>query len=258
MTYTYQSLLTLILPLTIIVSSAYAQTVVLVGLSHFPPFIEAREQKIEGLAADMLELMNQHQDKYDFQGVATLSNTRHKIFGMGRYDMSMFDNLAWGWSDFDVDASEVFLKGGEVYIARAEPGRDQSYFMDFNNKTMIGIKGYHYKFADYKSDEAYLVSNFNMQLTKSVTGSINMLLNGNRGDIAVVSKSFLAQYFNKFPLARQKILVSKKIDQAYNHSIIIRKGIKPSIDEIDQILKELNQNGKLPNLWRKIAPDSIY
>jgi len=258
MTYTHQSLLSFIFALAITAPPTYAQKSVLVGLAHFPPFVEAREQKIGGLAADMLKLMNQHQDKYDFQGVPTLAKTRHKIFGLGRYDMSMFDNLAWGWSGYNVDSSEVFLRGGEVYIAKAEPGRDESYFMDFKNKTMIGITGYHYKFADFKSDEAYLTSNFNMQLTKSNTGSITMLLSGERGDIAVVSKSFLAQYFNKHPQARQQILVSKKIDQAYNHSIIIRKGISPSIDEINQILKELNQNGKLPALWRQIAPDSIY
>jgi len=258
MTYSYKSLLTFILSLVIIAPSAYAQKVVLVGLAHFPPFIEAREQRIGGLAGDMLELMNQHQDKYDFQGIPTLANTRHKIFGLGRYDMSMFDNLAWGWSGYNVDSSEVFLGGGEVYIARTEPGRDESYFTNFKNKTMIGITGYHYKFADYKSDEAFLSSNFNMQLTKSNIGSITMLLSGNRGDIAVVSKSFLAQYFNKHPQARQQILVSKKIDQAYNHSIIIRKDVSPSIDEINQILKELNQNGKLPKLWSQIAPDSIY
>jgi len=253
-----KSFLFIILSLAIIAPSTYAQKIVLVGLAHFPPFIEAREQKVGGLAADMLQLMNQHQDKYIFQGVPTLANTRHKIFGMGRYDMSMFDNLAWGWSDYEVDSSEVFLKGGEVYIARVEPGRDESYFKNFKNKTMIGIKGYHYKFADFNADEAFLISNFNMQLTKSNTGSITMLLSGNRGDIAVVSKSFLAKYFNKHPQARQQILVSKKIDQAYNHSIIIRKGIKPSIDEINQILKALNQNGKLPKLWHQISPDSIY
>jgi len=254
----YKAFITLILPLIIMMPKAYAQQVVLVGLAHFPPFVEARENKIGGLAADMLKLMNQHQDKYVFQGIPTLANTRHKIFGLRRYDMSMFDNLAWGWSGYQVDSSDVFLRGGEVYIARVKPGRDESYFMSFDNKTMIGIKGYHYKFADYNADETFLTSNFNMQLTKSNIGSINMLLSGTRGDIAVVSKSFLAQYFNKYPKARQQILVSKKIDQEYNHSIIIRKGIKPSINEINQILKELDLNGKLPNLWRQISPDSIY
>jgi len=258
MKYTHKPLLALIIFYAIFAPSAYAEKVVLVGLAHFPPFIEAREQKIEGLAADMLLLMNQHQDNYFFQGIPTLANTRHKIFGLGRYDMSMFDNLAWGWSDYDVDASEVFLRGGEVYIARAKTGRDESYFMHFKNKIMIGIKGYHYKFADYNADEDFLTSNFNMQLTKSNIGSINMLRSGNRGDIAVVSKSFLAQYFNQYPEVRETILVSKKVDQEYQHSIIIRKDIKPSIDEINQILKELNQNGKLPKLWRQIDPDSIY
>ena len=239
-------------------SQAYSKEVIKVGLAHFPPFIEARGHEVSGLAAQMLELMNQHQDKYEFQALPTLPATRHHTFRLGRYDMSMFDNLAWGWRGFDVDASDVYLRGGEVYIARAEPGRDDSYFTDFKKKTIIGIHGYHYKFADFNADEQFLKQTFNMQLTKSNLGSIRMLLLKNRGDIAVVTMSFLANYLKNNPNDRTKLLVSRKMDQAYQHRIILRRGIKPNIEEINTMLIELTENGKLLKLWNDIDPTSIY
>jgi len=237
---------------------SYSKEVIKVGLAHFPPCIETHGAQVSGLAAQMLELMNQHQDKYQFQAIPTLPATRHEIFNLGRYDMSMFDSLAWGWQELDVDASDVYLRGGEVYIARSEPGRDESYFGDFKDKSIIGIKGYHYKFAGFESDEKFLQQTFNMQLTKSNLGSIKMLLSGNRGDIAVVSISFLAKYLKDNPDDRSKLLVSKKLDQTYQHSIILRRGIKPGIEEINAILKELNESGKLAALWQAIDSASIY
>ncbi len=86
-----------------------AKQVVLVGLAHFPPFIEARDDRIGGLAKDMLEIMNTHQSRYFFKAVPTLPATRHETFKLGRYDMSMFDNLALGWQGYDVESSRVTI-----------------------------------------------------------------------------------------------------------------------------------------------------
>jgi ABC-type amino acid transport substrate-binding protein len=236
----------------------HAKEVIKVGLAHFPPFIETHGNKVSGLASQMLELINQHQNKYLFQAIPTLPATRHETFRLGRYDMSMFDNLAWGWKGLEVDASDSYLQGGEVYIARSKKGRDQSYFDDLRNRKLIGIQGYHYQFADFNADEAFLKKTFHMQLTKSNLGSIKMLLSKNRGDIAVVSISFLAQYLRDNPGDKKKLLVSKKKDQAYQHSIILRRGIKPTIAEINSILAELKANGKLQKLWKAINPSSVY
>jgi len=244
--------------LFLLVPLSFAKEIIRVGVAHFPPFIETRGEKVGGLVAKMLELMNQHQDKYLFQALSTLPTTRHEIFKLGRYDMSMFDNLSWGWKGLDVDASDVYLQGGEVYIARAELGRDESYFQSFKSKALIGIQGYHYQFADFNADEEFLKQTFNMQLTKSNTGSIQMLLSGQRGDIAVVTISFLAKYLKENPQDRAKLLVSRKLDQTYQHSIIIRRGMQPNIDEINTILSELKEGGELSKLWQTIDPSSIY
>jgi len=39
------------------------------------------------------------------------------------------------------------------------------------------------------------------------------------------------------------------MDQEYNHTIIIRKGIRPSVGELDKILKGMEQKGILKHLW---------
>lgn len=237
--------------MTLSALSAHSREKVLVGVAHFPPFIINKDGVVGGLAMDMLELMNAHQSQYEFVALPTLSNTRHKIFDLGRYDMSMFDNLDWGWEGRDVDASDVYLRGGELYITKAAPGKGQDYFNSFQNKKLVGIDGYHYGFANFNSDPEYLAQHFNMELTRSNAGSIQMILTG-RGDMAVVTKSFLAMYLDEHPEDKTKLLLSSKFDQIYQHRIILRRHINLKIGEINTWLKELKNNGKLDALWAKI------
>lgn len=236
---------------------SHARDKVIVGVAHFPPFIINENGDVGGLVKDMLALMNAEQSEYEFVALPTLANTRHKIFDLGRYDMSMFDNLDWGWEGRAVDASDIYLRGGEIYITQALPDRGQDYFDDFTDKKMVGIEGYHYAFAGFNAEPEYLEKHFNMELTRSNLGSIQMILSGTRGDIAVVTRSFLAQYLNDNPEDREKLLLSNKYDQKYEHRIILRKNIKPTIEEINTLLATLKQNGKLDNLWKTINLDAL-
>ncbi len=242
--------------LIVIAPLSLSKEVVKVGLAHFPPYIEAREENISGLAIDMIKLMNLHQSDYEFIPVRTTAATRHREFSAGRHDMSLFDNLAWGWKDYDVEATNVYLTGCEVYIASAEPGRDQSFFTDFENKKMIGMLGYHYGFAGFNSDLEYLRTIYKMELTQSNWGSIKMVLAKNRGDIAVVTKAFLNQYLRTYPEHRSKLLISTKKDQEYRFVSVIRKGIRPTVTELNTLFSTLENNGSLPALWRTIMSDN--
>jgi ABC-type amino acid transport substrate-binding protein len=79
-----------------------------------------------------------------------------------------------------------------------------------------------------------------MQLTSSNEGSIEMVLDG-RGDVAVVSDAFLNWYLRKNP-AKRKLLISKKVDQHYLHTVIVRKNIKPSVHEINVMLRQFRKS----------------
>ncbi|MFV1874067.1 MAG: substrate-binding periplasmic protein [Oleiphilus sp.] len=251
-TKTLSSLFIIYLLTFISISSAQPREKILVGVAHFPPFIVNENGKVGGLAMDMIKLMNAQQSKYEFIALPTLSNTRHKIFDLGRYDMSMFDSLDWGWEGREVDASDIYLEGGEVYITQAIPGRTQAYFDDFKGKSLVGIEGYHYAFANFNSDPDFLSTRFNMKLTRSNLGSIEMILAGNRGDIAVVTKSYLGLYLNNHPAAKDKLLISSHFDQRYQHRIILRRGISLTITEVNALLSALKNSGKLAPLWAKI------
>lgn len=236
--------------LNLMTPCSYAKKNVRVGISHFPPFIVINEDQVSGMAIDMLNAMNRFQENFRFTTIITAPGRRILDFKDRRYDLSLFDNINWGWKELDVDASIVYLTGGEVYIALAKKGRGEAFFSDFSKKTMIGILGYHYGFAGFNSSPKFLKKKFNMQLTTSNLGSIKMVLVGNRGDIAVVTKSFLSQYLLRHPEDRKKLLISEKMDQVYNHTIIVRRWIRPTVDEINQLLIEMDKAGVLKPIWR--------
>ena len=98
-------------------TAAIAAQTVKVGASAFSPYIEA----VEGskVRIELIDLMNAFQDKYHFELVLTGPMRRFVDFDRGLYDVSCFDNLAWGWGEREVEATQVYLSGGEVYVALA-------------------------------------------------------------------------------------------------------------------------------------------
>ncbi len=241
----------LIIILLIFANTGWCAETVKVGLIIFPPFIEQERgrDKYTGIAVELIGLMNSFQGRYRFVTVTTSAPRKQRDFENGLYDMMMFDDINWGWKGYPVEASQVILRGdGEVYVALAKEERGEDYFSDFRNKKMIGHIGYHYKFAGFNSDPGYLKKTFSMQLTYDHGSSVRMILR-ERGDIAVMTRAYLFRYMSEHPETESKLLISKKMDQEYNHTIIIRKGIRPSVGELDKILKGMEQKGILKHLW---------
>ncbi|GAB3243767.1 substrate-binding periplasmic protein [Chitinimonas naiadis] len=247
----------LALAVSLLLSGAVCQAAqrVKVGVTIFPPYIEkdAGAGK-DTLRVELLELMNAFQDTYRFEPVVTGTVRRFKDFDLGKYDMSTFDNLAWGWEDRPVDASNVYLRGGEVYVALASPGRNDSYFDNLAEKQLIAMLGYHYGFAGFNGDPDYLRQRFRIAFTNDNEASLKLLLLG-RGEVAVVSEAFLTSFLARQPELRDRFLVSKKKDQVYSHTIIIRRGIRPSIAEINQLLERMRKAGVLRPLWKKYGAE---
>jgi len=212
-----------------------------VGATEFPPYIKIdKDGRVTGIIVEVLAYLNSIQGKYKFVAIPASAMRRHTDFKNKVFDVSFFDNVEWGWDKTQVDVSDVFMRGKEVYIALEKPGRNEDYFSDFTNKTMVGMLGYHYGFANFNSDPEFLRKKYRMQLTSSNNGSIEMILDG-RGDIAIVSDAFLNWYLLTHP-ARRRILISKRIDQPYLHTVIVRKGLKPTTHEINGYLKQFRQS----------------
>ncbi len=222
-----------------------------VGGYLFPPFVEMDGDEFVGLTIEFIQALNGFQDDYRFIFIPTAPVRRYADFDNNFFDLMMFEDIAWGWGGRDdVVSSSVFLEGGEVYITRTHPTKNQSYFDDISSKSISGILGYHYGFAGFSGDEKYLKENFNIELSSSHEGNIRKVLAG-RSEISVVTLSYLNIYLKENPDKRPQLLISEKFDQRYHHTILGRKNGKISVSEINRLLTQMEERGVLDRLWNK-------
>jgi len=221
-----------------------------VGGYTFPPFVEQNGQQFTGITLDLIEAMNKFQDKYQFEFFPTTSKRRYRDFDEGKYDFIFFENILWGWDKKDICASKVFLKGGEVYITKSDPSKKMTWFENFKGKTIAGYLGYHYGFAGFNADEIFLKENFNMEFSSTHEGNIIKVLRG-RIDIAVITKSYLDKYLKQHPETKTQIMISDKYDQTYEHTILMRKNSRPSLEEINILLDKMKNSKILDKIWDK-------
>jgi len=233
---------------------AQDRRVVTVGGYEFPPYVELDRAggSPQGLTIDLLALLNEAQDKWDFQFFLTSPPRRYRDFAAGAFDMIAFESPEWGWtaSGQRFEASKVFFEDSEVYVARKAEGRGQTYFDDFSGKRMAGILGYHYGFAEFNADPAVLKDKFAMMLVTDHAASIEVVLR-DRADVAVVTKSYLLRYLARNATARDQLLVSDKVDQVYRLQILTNPAEGPAAAELDGLLEVLETNGRLPALFDK-------
>jgi len=232
--------------------------VVKVNSTHFPPYFEEKDKDRASMAVDMIEIMNDFQSKYLFTLVSNPPRRRFISFEQGRYDLSFFDHMHWGWDKYSVQATKVYLRGGEKYVALAKPGRGQEYFNNFKGKRLGGYLGYHYGLANFNSDPSVLKKEFNMELSNTHEGNLLKIIEG-RIDVAILTDAFLSRFMVLHPEKKDKILVSDIWDQQYNFSMIVRKHISPSADEMNSLLASMELAGALSPLWQKYGiPANAY
>ena len=230
-------------------TSLLAADIIKVGIYDFPPYAFITD-KATGISVQMIAEMNKFQDKYEFVAVPTTARRRYIDFEQNKFDVLIFENKNWGWQSYPVSASNAFVTGFEVYVTQAKYGRGQDFFSDFKNKAMIGVLGYHYKFADFISKQDYLSKNFNLIQTSGQQKSLELILN-DRGEIAVLSLEYLNYHFERFPDDRDKLLLSTKYDQIYRHTILVRNKSNISVSYINTLLDKMKQKGTLVPLWDK-------
>jgi len=227
-----------------------AETVV-VGGYEFAPFVQRTpEGNYDGVTFDLIAALNKVQEKIHFIFVSTLAETRYKAFQAKRFDLIFFEDKMWGWQDLDIVTSQAFLKGGDAYIALKKEGRDQGFFADLSSKILIGIKGYHYGVANFNTDPELLEEQYNLILGNTSLSVIKMLEYG-RGDIAIVSLSFILPYLKQHQRLSKKILISEKLDHQYEHAILIRKNHQVTPEKLNYWLSLLEEQGVLKEIWKK-------
>ncbi|WP_439888198.1 substrate-binding periplasmic protein [Pseudomonas sp. MBLB4123] len=235
-----------------------AEQRVAVGAYHFPPYVIKPESASPGgLLPELLAALNGLQSEYRFELVPTSVTRRYRDLESGRFDLILFESPSWGWQDTEHDALDLRVEDAEVYVARAEPGRDQRYFEQLKGKRLALYSGYHYGFADFNADQQFLVEEFDAVLTYSHDSNLIMLLRG-RADIAVITRSYLQLYQDRHPERRSALLVSERVDQVYQHHALFRRQGPLGPESFAALLQVLDEQGQLEPLlgrYHLMAPE---
>ncbi len=219
-----------------------------VGAYHFPPYaIKPDSAEPGGLLPELLAALNDLQDDFRFRLVATSAARRYRDLASGRFDLILFESPSWGWQDTPHRALDLHIQDAEVYVAHAQPGRDQRYFDRLKGKRLALYSGYHYGFANFNADPAFLIREFGAILTYSHDSNLLMILR-QRADIAVVTRSYLAIYQDHHPHQRSRLLVSQRVDQVYRHQALFRPQAPLTPEALADLLLALNRRGQLNDL----------
>lgn len=229
-------------------------TVVKVGGYVFPPYVREDSGRFKGLTPDIIEVMNAFQSEYRFEFVPTSPMRRYKDFADGMYDVILFESVNWGWKEFPVDVSKVYAHDCEVFVAKALPERTQAYFDHIKEKSLLVYLGYHYPFAGFNADPEYLLRAFSARATVSHEANLRSVTAG-RADLAVVTRSYLGKYLRDHPDLIPRLMISDRKEQSYNHTILLRKNIRPTVEEIDDLLDKMDRAGYLSILLGKHGID---
>jgi ABC-type amino acid transport substrate-binding protein len=230
---------------------AVAEQRVQVGAYHFPPYaVKPESLKPGGVLPELLAALNRLQDDYRFVLVPTSVTRRYRDMESGRFDMMLFESPGWGWQDTPHTALDLHIEDAEVYVARAESGRDEGYFEQLKDKRLALYSGYHYGFAGFNADQQYLTQEFDAVLTYSHDSNLTMLLRG-RADIAVITRSYLQIYQDRYPERNSDLLVSQRVDQIYKHHALFRPESSLTPEVFAGLLLALNRDGQLDALLNR-------
>ncbi len=250
-------LIALLACLLLTVPAFAAPKTVIVGGYVFPPFVELTSAgDWRGITLSLLDELNQLQDDYHFAFYPTSAGRRYADLSSGRYQMMFFENPAWGWSANQVKGLEGVVLGQEVFIARKQPDRDQSYFADRHDKSIALFSGYHYAFADFVTNKQYLRQHHNAVFTQSQESNVQMVLRG-RVDLGVVTDAWLDSYFERYPDYREQILVSEEPDQLYQHFLLLRRGSSPDMATMQILFEQLKSSGSLERVLTEHGINAI-
>ncbi len=220
-----------------------------IGAAHFPPYTVRPEKGADsGLLPQLTEALNAAQDRFHFVLVPTSIPRRFRDFEQGRVDMAIFENPDWGWQNIPHVSVDMGLEDAEVFVTHRTGNRDQQYFSSLSGKRLALFSGYHYAFAGFNADTHYLTDTFNATLTYSHDSNL-LMVQRDRADIALVTRSYLSDYRVRNPGSDAQLLASERIDQVYHHYALLRPQAKISGEEFAALLEQLRESGVLLKIF---------
>lgn len=236
---------------SLVTGNAFAQQPVYVAAYDFPPFFSATLET--DVTSELVKLLNENQSGYEFIIQAIPPNGRYSALSSdGCCDVMFFESKVWGWNDQPVEVSTTLplLQGRERLVTKKVAGRTQQFFTSWHDKTLGGVRGYHYLISGEILNSAEVAQRYNIYLADSRITIIRMLVGG-RIDLAVLNDELLVALKNSSVNYTEQLLLSDKIVHEYEMGVIVAEGKVISRNKMQQLLRDLARSGALDKLFAR-------
>ncbi len=205
----------------------------------------------KGDIADFVARMNAVQTKFHFE-LAVFPRLRlDKIFIDKEADVYPLRTTAWTKPELKLLATRTILESGDMYVAKRTHRLGMRVFTDLKSRSIVGVRGYHYRIFNNNSDEAYIKKHFNAYLMPSNETVMKFVL-ADRADVGILPELIMAKYF-KDPAMRAQLVVGDEFDSRVELSNLVRAGGPISVAEMDTIVDLLVKTGDVGKLRERLT-----
>jgi hypothetical protein len=248
-------LITIIIILASFIFKATAEPIqVRVAAYEYPPYYS--ENMPTHLVGEVIKALNQLQQDYQFVLEPIAPNARYLALSAdGCCDLMLFEDVAWGWADEDIDlhVTKPLLVGRERFVALKHPNRDQRFF-EMKGLRFGGIVGYHYPFAANEKDHRILEEKYGIYLGHSHRVNLQMLMN-ERLDLVMLSDEYLAAMVSD--AVKRQLLISNKPYGVFNMATVINKNKNVDATYVAKLVERLKENGKLNAIFKSFKLPAV-
>ncbi len=117
----------------------------------------------------------------------------------------------------------------EIYVAAN--GSDLALFDDITGQKIAAVYGYHYGFADFNGDPAYLQQAYAVEQPLNSCTSLYYVRDG-RVNVSIVPDIYLQKFLEAYPQYQGRFMAGPQPDQVYEHSIVVSEDAPTALDEI--------------------------
>lgn len=228
---------------------AESKTVTIGGYS-FPPYVIENQGDYSGLVPELIDSLNRLQGDYEFVFVPTSIERRYEAFERHRFDVILFESPDWGWQHIPKAVLPLGILDSEVFVGRSPEANSEGFFSDLAQRRVLLVRGYHYRFAGFNTDENVLKTQYLAELVPDTRAAVEGLLLG-RADIAPISQAFISYFQRAFPDKAEKLVVSTIVDQQYKHTALIHPQSPLDVETLRALLGQLERSGELARLMSK-------
>jgi ABC-type amino acid transport substrate-binding protein len=210
-------------------------------------------QQPQGPIVDFVKRMNEAQDRYDFQFLVLPRLRVNRYFIEKKADVYPLRTLLWTEPELNLQATRTIVTSGDVYIARRNnPYGGKKIFEDVKDRSIAGVRGYHYHLFSNNPDEDYIHQYFKASLLNSNETVVDFVLAGH-AEIGIVPEFIVAEYFRD-PKMRQQLIISDQFDSRVEFSNLVRKDGPISVEQMNSIIDLMVRSGDVEKLRATLRP----